>query len=268
MLQQIRAFLHDAEEREIRDAGVELWLKELKEVAYDLEDVIDRCQYEVLQAQVDYWRQHLANAPARLNLPTEHVHPLQPTRLGARQNVLLPLTLLEQVRTLSQQAEVTLFMTLLAAFQVLLMRYSGQEDILVGTPIANRTQIELESMLGFFVNTLVLRTDLSGNPTFQQVLKSVRETTLEAYAHQDLPFEKLVDSLQLQRSPAYSPLVQVCFVLQNTPQEALDLPGVSFQLPSFEWTTAKFDLFTAKNGQYYFNVRAGSGSADPRSWSA
>ena len=118
-------------------------------------------------------------------------------------------------------------MTLLAAFQILLYRYTGQEDMVVGTPIANRTRTEMEGLIGFFVNTLVLRTDLSGDPTFRELLRRVRSTCLEAYAHQDLPFEKLVEELHPERNLNRTPLFQVMFVLQNTPQEAIELAGLS-----------------------------------------
>ncbi len=146
------------------------------------------------------------------------------------------------MKKLSRAEGVTLFMTLLAAFQTLLYRYSGQEDLVVGTPIANRTRTEMEGLIGFFVNTLVLRTDLSGGPSFQELLRRVRSTCLEAYAHQDLPFEKLVEELQPERNLNRSPLFQVLFVLQNTPQEAIELAGLSLKVMAGERETAKFDL--------------------------
>ena len=171
-------------------------------------------QGEVLERQVQYWREHLAAVPP-LELPTDHPRPAQQSFRGARQSLLLPTTLQEQLKTLSQREGVTLFMTLLAAFQVLLARYSGQSDLAIGTPIANRTRAEVEGLIGFFVNTLVLRANLSGNPPFVEVLKRMREVALGAYAHQDVPFEKIVEDLQPERDLSRSPLFQVMFVLQN-----------------------------------------------------
>src|SRR6185312_5502141 len=144
-----------------------------------------------------------------------------------------------------QREGVTLFMTLLAAFQVLLARYTGQVDISVGTPIANRTHADLEGLIGFFVNTLVLRCDLSSNPTFQQVLVRIREACLGAYAHQDVPFEKLVEVLQPERDLSRTPLFQVMFGLQHAPRVPQTLQGLTVSVLSHENTTAKFDLSLA-----------------------
>ena len=144
-------------------------------------------------------------------------------------DMLLPATVSAQVQALSQQEQVTQFMTLLAAFQVLLAHYSGQQDIVVGSPVAGRTHAEVERLIGFFVNTLVLRTDLSGNPTFRQVLQRVREVCLGAYAHQDVPFEKLVEVLRPQRDTSYSPLCQVNFTLQHRSQTSIHLPDLSLE---------------------------------------
>ncbi len=143
----------------------------------------------------------------------------------------------QALRELSRQEGTTLFMTLLAAFQTLLFRYSGQQDIVVGSPVAGRNRTELEGLIGFFVNMLPLRTDLSGAPTFRELLGKVRETTLDAYAHQELPFEKLVEELQPERSPSHAPLVQVVFVLQNTPRTPLELPGLTAQSIAVERST-------------------------------
>ncbi|MGI2909712.1 condensation domain-containing protein, partial [Tolypothrix sp. VBCCA 56010] len=142
----------------------------------------------------------------------------------------------------SQKQEVTLFMTLLAAFQTLLSRYSGQTDICVGTPIANRNRSEIEQLIGLFVNTLVLRSNLSGNPSFSDFLLQMREVALGAYAHQDLPFEQLVEQLQPQRSLSYTPLFQVMFVLQNAPMPELELTDLTLCALPIESETAKFDL--------------------------
>jgi non-ribosomal peptide synthetase component F len=146
------------------------------------------------------------------------------------------------LKALGRQTGVTLFMSLLAAFDVLLYRYSGQTDLLIGTPIANRNRLETEALIGFFINTLVLRIDLSGDPTFIEVLQRVREVSLEAYAHQEMPFEKLVEELQPDRSQNHSPLFQVMFVLQNIEIDALELPGLSLSVDQEENWTAKFDL--------------------------
>ncbi|HTI15983.1 MAG TPA: non-ribosomal peptide synthase/polyketide synthase [Dictyobacter sp.] len=199
-------------------------------------------QDAVLETQLQYWRTQLAGAPALLELPTDRPRPAVQTFVGARQSRILPAALQQALNTFSQREGVTLFMTLLAAFQLLLMRYSGQEDIVVGSPIANRTRQDLEGLIGMFVNTLVLRTDLSGNPGFRELLERVREVMLGAYAHQDLPFEKLVDGLQIKRSLSYSPLFQVMFVLQNTPQEAITLDGLSWHPISIDNLNARFDL--------------------------
>src|SRR5439155_25259225 len=143
---------------------------------------------------------------------------------------------------LSRQAGTTLFMTLLAAFQTLLGRYAGQDDIAVGTPIAGRTQAETEALIGFFVNTLVLRADLSGDPSFEELLRRVRAVTLDAYTHQDWPFEKLVEELQPVRDLSRTPLFQVMFVLQNAPAPALVLPELRLEALAVTSETAKFDL--------------------------
>ncbi len=151
-----------------------------------------------------------------LELPTDHPRPAAQSFRGSHQSLLLPNSVSERLKALSRQEGVTLFMTLLAAFTILLHRYTDQDDLIVGTPIANRNRLEIEGLIGFFVNTLVMRTDLSGNPTFRELLQRVREACLGAYAHQDLPFERLVEELHLERNLGRNPLFQVMFVLQNT----------------------------------------------------
>jgi hypothetical protein len=163
-----------------------------------------------LQTQLAYWRQQL-DGISMLNLPTDRPRPAVQTYQGATQLLQLPKSLSEALEALSQQEGVTLFMTLLAAFQTLLYRYTQQEDIAVGSPIANRNRSEIEGLIGFFVNSLVLRTNLSGNPTFRELLSRVREVALGAYAHQDLPFEKLVEELHPERNLSQNPLFQVVF---------------------------------------------------------
>ncbi|HEY0735345.1 MAG TPA: condensation domain-containing protein, partial [Herpetosiphonaceae bacterium] len=170
----------------------------------------------VLEQQLRYWKAQLADLPT-LALPTDRPRPAVQSFRGADQIFAVPPELTAGLQALSQAAGVTLFMTTLALFQVLLSRHSGQDDIVVGTPIAGRTRAELDNLIGFFVNTLVLRTDLGGQPTFAGLLERTRATALEAYAHQDLPFEQLVEVVQPQRDLSRQPLFQVMFALQNAP---------------------------------------------------
>ncbi|MFB2880052.1 non-ribosomal peptide synthase/polyketide synthase, partial [Floridanema aerugineum] len=202
-------------------------------------------QGEVLQSQLSYWLASLADAPAILSLPTDRPRPAVQTFVGAHQQFTLSAELTEKLNQLSQEQGVTLFMTLLAAFDTLLYRYSGQTDIVVGSPIANRNKSEIEGLIGFFINTLVLRTDLSNNPCFAQLLDRVREVSLGAYAHQDLPFEMLVEALQPERDLSHTPLFQVMFVLQNAPVSDLELGGLTLSLLELENAIAKFDLTLA-----------------------
>ncbi len=197
-------------------------------------------QGEVLETQLAYWQKQL-NGISMLNLPTD-TRPAVQTYQGARQLLQLPKSLSEALETLSQQEEVTLFMTLLAAFKILLYRYTQQEDIAVGSAIANRNRSEIESLIGFFVNSLVLRTDLSGNPTFRELLSRVKEVALGAYAHQDLPFEKLVEELHPERNLNQNPLFKVVFALQNAPMSALELPNLILSPLEFDTQTTRFDL--------------------------
>ncbi|BAZ69369.1 nonribosomal protein synthetase [Fischerella sp. NIES-4106] len=184
-----------------------------------------------LQSQLNYWQQQLINYPPILQLPTDRPRPALQSFCGKTQSFSLSSDLTEALKALSRQEEVTLFMMLLTAFVTLLYRYSQQDDILIGTAIANRNYKELERLIGLFANTLVLRTNCAGNPTFRELLHQVRERTLSAYAHQDLPFEYLVEQLQPERNPSYNPLFQVMFVLQNSPMEELKLPGLDLNLP-------------------------------------
>jgi amino acid adenylation domain-containing protein len=198
-------------------------------------------QGDRLETQLAYWTQQLEGAPAVLALPTDHSRPAVQTYRGARQSLELSHPLTEKLKALSDQASVTLFMLLLAAFKTLLYRYTGQEDILVGSPIANRNRRELRGLIGFFVNTLVLRTDLSGNPSFQELLGRVRQVALGAYAHQDVPFDRLVEVLQPERDVSHTPLFQVLFTLRNAPQvEAI--PDLVLSSSEVDCETAQFDL--------------------------
>ncbi|MDQ3563928.1 MAG: amino acid adenylation domain-containing protein [Pseudomonadota bacterium] len=197
---------------------------------------------EVLEPQLAYWKERLSGAPPLLELPTDRPRPALQSFKGARLSRVLDKTLLDAVKTVGQADRATLFMTLLAAFSVLLSRYCRSDDIVIGSPIAGRTRTETEHLIGFFVNTLTLRTDLSGDPSFREHLSRVRETALSAYAHQDLPFEKLVEELKPERSLSYSPLFQVMFVLQNTTQAPLRLPGLKVERLDLGRETSKFDL--------------------------
>ena len=202
----------------------------------------NRMQGEFLDRQLSYWKRQLGGHLPTLELPTTRPRPAAQTFHGARERLRLSADLTGALKALCQRADVTLFMLLLAVFKLLLHRYTGQDDFAVGTTIANRNRVEIEPLIGFFVNTLALRTDLSGDPTFIELMRRVRDVSLSAYAHQDMPFEKLVNELQLERDPARSPLFQVMFVLQNAPTQTLRLPGLSLESIFIENWTSKFDL--------------------------
>ncbi|MGZ3460593.1 MAG: condensation domain-containing protein, partial [Archangium sp.] len=195
-----------------------------------------------LDKQLSYWKQQLAGAPAHLELATDTPRPPVQGHRGSSVPVRLPKATWEALKALAQREGVTPFMLLLAAFQVLLHRHSGEEDISIGTPIAGRSRPETQGLIGLFVNTLVLRTHLGGNPSFLQLLQRVRDTTLGAYAHQDVPFEKLVEEVRPQRHLSHSPLFQVMLVLQPDPLPGFSLPGLTLSHVELESRTAKFDL--------------------------
>lgn len=195
-----------------------------------------------MDRQLVYWKKQLAGAPAVVGFPADHRRPQTEMFRGRRAKLVLPRELAAAVGELSQARGVTLFMTLFAAFNVLLARYCGQDDIVIGSPSANRSRAELSQVIGFFVNNLVLRTDLSGNPSFAELLGKVREGTLRAYEHQDVPFDRLVQALRPERSLDHSPLFQIMFILQNFPLEDLQLPGLSIEPLELNVTTARFDL--------------------------
>jgi amino acid adenylation domain-containing protein len=200
-------------------------------------------QGEALERLLAYWRQRLAGAPAALELPTDRPRPALQTYRGARRLLRLPESLRRELEALSRKEGVTLFMSFLAAFQALLARCTGQRDLNVGSPVANRDRVEVEKLIGFFVNTLVLRGDLSGDPDFRQLLGRVREVTLGAYAHQALPFEILVRELDPERDPSRSPLFQVALVLQNSPMPLLEASGLRLEAVELAGGDgAKFDL--------------------------
>ncbi|MBW4573676.1 MAG: amino acid adenylation domain-containing protein [Aphanothece sp. CMT-3BRIN-NPC111] len=215
-------------------------------------------QREALQPQLSYWKQQLSGSLPVLNIPTDRPRPPIQTHRGAQYPLILSQPLTIKLKQLSQQSATTLFMTLLAAFKVLLYRYTNQEDIIIGSPIAGRNQPEVEGLIGFFINNLVLRTNLSGNPSFTELLGRVRQTALDAYSHQDVPYAKLVEEIGLARDLSQSPLFQVMFGFQNTPNAVLELPGLalsgyphgvtkselllsSYKL-AFDDSQAKFDL--------------------------
>lgn len=197
---------------------------------------------EVFETQLSYWQRQLEGVPAVLEMPTDRSRPAVQTFRGARESFVIPTGVAAELQSLSRREGVTLFMTLLAAWQCLLHRYTGENDIVVGSPIAGRNCTDAEDLIGLFVNALALRTDLSGNPTFQELLGRVREVTLGAFAHQDLPFEKLVEELRPERNLSYNPIFQVVFALQNGPTQELQLADLESEVVDLKTTTAKFDL--------------------------
>ncbi|HEX2268538.1 MAG TPA: amino acid adenylation domain-containing protein [Pyrinomonadaceae bacterium] len=199
-------------------------------------------QGELLDKHLAYWQKQLEGAPTTINLPTDRSRPSFQTFESDAITFELSESLSKALKALSQQEGVTLFMTLIAAYNTLLYRYTAQEDILVGTGIANRNRTEIEGLIGFFVNMLVMRTDLSGNPSFTELLRRVREMAFGAYAHQDLPFEKLVEELQPERDLSHTPFFQVTFVLQNVSSDELTLQGLEASLVDFKTGVGKFDL--------------------------
>lgn len=197
---------------------------------------------EVLEKQLAYWKHRISGAPPLLELPTDYPRPQTQTFNRGSQTRLLTQHLIESLRELAHANGATLFMALLTVLKALLVRYTRGEDIVVGSPIASRTQPSTEDLIGLFINTLVLRTDCSGDPTFLELLSRVRTTALEAYAHQDLPLEKLVEELRPERSLSYSPLFQVLVVQHKKGWGELGLPGLQVSPLEFERARAKFDL--------------------------
>jgi hypothetical protein len=197
---------------------------------------------DILQSQVDYWKARLSGAPPVLYLPADRPYPKNQSYQGSKLTLTLSPSLTEKVRRMTRSEGVTLFMTLLAAYEVLLCHLTKQTDMVVGTGIAGRNYSEIESLIGFFVNTLALRTDLSGDPDFRELLRRIREACLEAYAHQDVPFEKLVEELQPKRDPVHPPIVQVMFVLENAPLPELRLSNLVVAPVTVDSASAKFPL--------------------------
>jgi amino acid adenylation domain-containing protein/non-ribosomal peptide synthase protein (TIGR01720 family) len=215
----------------------------------------------VLEEQLNYWKRVLGNGSPPLQLPTDKPRPVTPTSNGAHLQFKIDKATAEAMNAFCQQHNVTPFMAFLAAFMVLLHKYSGQEDISVGTPIANRNRSEIENIIGFFVNTLVMRADLSGDPTFADFLRQIRETALGAYAHQDLPFEKLVDAIQTERDVRHTPLFQVMFMMQNLPRGSQDVSDITIEelkvengLSQFELTLALTEVDDGLNASLEYNT--------------
>ncbi|BAY15305.1 AMP-dependent synthetase and ligase [Anabaenopsis circularis NIES-21] len=199
-------------------------------------------QQEVLKTQLNYWLQQLNNIPALLQLPTDRPRPSVQSFMGKKHTLTLPQHLSAAVKDFSQQEGVTVFMTFLATFQTLLYSLSHQEDIVVGSPVAGRNHSKTQGLIGFFINTLVLRTNLSGNPTFRELLGRVKKVAIEGYIHQDVPFEKLVEELQPKRNLSYNPLFQVMFIFQNTKIPSIELPELTWKPQEVDSGTSKFDL--------------------------
>ncbi|TQV68007.1 amino acid adenylation domain-containing protein [Exilibacterium tricleocarpae] len=208
----------------------------------------------LLDRQAEYWKEQLKGLPPLLDLPTDKSRPSIQSNVGSSCKCVVSRELTSRLKELSNQSEVTLFMTLLAVFNLLLARYSGKEDIFVGSPIANRQRPELENLIGFFSNTLVLRNKVDLNSSFRQLLQVVKKTAIAAYENQDIPFENLVEILNPERSLSYSPLFQILFVLQNAEQESLSLTGIDVVLEDSKTKISKFDLtfaLTEKNGSIH-----------------
>ncbi|HEX7640718.1 MAG TPA: condensation domain-containing protein, partial [Burkholderiaceae bacterium] len=202
-------------------------------------------QGDLLQSQLDYWKAHLAGAPALLELPTDRVRPLQQNYRGARAAFVIDTELTLKLRKLAREHHATMFMTIYTAFVILLSRLSGQDDVVIGTPVANRLRTEVESLIGFFVNTLALRAKLDGNPTVYGLLQQVKAMMLDAHSHQDVPFEQVVDVVQPPRSLSHSPIFQVMLVLHNTPEGEFSLPGLKLMPQDMPHDTETSDLTLA-----------------------
>jgi len=202
----------------------------------------ERLRTEALERELTYWRERLGGAAPVLELSSDRPRPAAPTYRGRQVSFTLTDGLLEALGSLSRRERVSRFMTLLAAFNALLARSTGQTDLVVGTPIAGRTLVELSDLIGCFTNTLVLRTDLSGDPTFRELLGRVRQVALGAYAHQELPFEKLVEELQPERSTRHHPLFQVLFNYLDFPAAPLAVPGLRIEDIEMTLDTALVDL--------------------------
>ena len=197
---------------------------------------------ETLAGEIEYWKRKLAGAQTVLDLPTDHPRPVTTTWHGSTETISLDNAALMKLKALAQAESATLFMVTMAAFQALIWRYTNQESILIGSPTAGRSDVDIENMIGLFVNTLVFRADFSTDLSFRDLINQVRSFALEAYAHQDVPFEKLVEELIPQRSLETHPLFQVMFTFQNIPKQVFEIPGLTIEEMPFEAGIAKFDL--------------------------
>jgi non-ribosomal peptide synthetase component F len=209
---------------------------------------------EVLQGDFEYWREHLRGSPALLQLPSDRPRPSVQSHHGSIENFTIDEALTRRIKQMCAGERVTLYMALLAAFQALLKRYTGTDDILVGTPVAGRNDPDLAELIGCFVNTLVMRGDLSGNPSFRELLQRTRAEALEAFAHQDLPFDHLLAKLKCERTRNHTPLFQIMCILQNAPKQVMRLPGLSIEEVELDSGLAKFDLtleIVEQNGGLY-----------------
>jgi hypothetical protein len=199
-------------------------------------------QGKVLDVQLTFWRERLKGLPAVIELPLDRPRPQARTFAGDCEMLHIPAAKLAAVKALAREEGATLFMALMAVYQAMLSKYSGEEQVVVGTDLANRTMPETERMIGFFINLLAVRSDLSGNPTFRELLRRVREGLLEAYAHQEVPFPKIVQEVQPERSATHNPIVQVLFVMQNIPRAKRELSGLKVEPFDVPVTTSKFDM--------------------------
>ncbi|MGA2264518.1 MAG: AMP-binding protein, partial [Acidobacteriota bacterium] len=205
-------------------------------------NAVDSLDHRAIDRDLAFWRQHFAAPLPVLDLPSDRPRPAVPTRCGRTVSFLLPSHFIPDLRSIADHEDATLFMALFAAFNVLLHRYSSQDDIIVGSPIAGRNRLETENLISFYVNTLAIRTNLSGNPPFRQLLARVRNVCLEIYAHQDLPFDKVVEALNPDRDRSHSPFFRVIFALQADPNENMRLPGLETSVAETDTGTAKCDL--------------------------
>ncbi|WP_254635230.1 condensation domain-containing protein, partial [Paenibacillus sp. GbtcB18] len=199
-------------------------------------------QSEVYRSHLGYWKNTLAGALPLLSLSTDHARSAAQTYKGEVYSFRLTHALTKSLEKLAQEEGVTLFMLLIVAYAILLGRYSQQHDILIGTPVAGRNRKEWEGLIGYFVNTLVIRADLSDSPSFKQLLAKIKKISLEAFDHQDVPFEKIVEALQMERNTSYQPIVQVQFALQNTPKTKVNVDALVFEMEELDTKTSKFDL--------------------------
>ena len=199
----------------------------------------------LLDRQLAYWKERLGGTPPRLELPADRPRPAVNSYRGARHSFTLPARLTAELRALARREGATLYMVLLSAFKALLALYSGQEEVVVGSPVANRVRVETEGLIGCLINTLALRTKVGGNPTFRELLARVREAVLGAHAHQEIPFELVVEALQPERRGNYNPLFQVWFMLQSGKGERVESAGLTLRPLEVGGGSAQFDLTLA-----------------------